>query len=69
MFADHFEDLMLFMKQKMEEKKKEEAEEEKKDDKLQAYIEKIRRVSCYRVKKKRHSPVMMGEAAGEIFQQ
>ena len=32
MFADHFEDLMLFMKQRMEEKKKEEAEEKEKDD-------------------------------------
>ena len=65
MFADHFEDLMLFMKQKMEEeKKKEEAEEEEKDDKLQAYIDRIRRVNCYRVNKKRHSPVMMGRLLG-----
>ena len=64
MFADHFEDLMLFMKQKMEENKKEEAEEEEKDDRLQAYIDKIRRVSCYRVNKKRHSPVMMGRLLG-----
>ena len=66
MFADHFEDLMLFMKQRMEEKKKEEAEEEEKDDRLQAYIDKIRRVSCYRVNKKRHSPVMMGGCWGDL---
>ena len=64
MFADHFEDLMLFMKQRMEEKKKEETVEEEKDDRLQAYIDKIRRVSCYRVNKKRHSPVMMGRLLG-----
>ena len=52
MFADHFEELVLFMKQKLEEKKKEETGEEVKDDSLQAYKDKIRRVNCYRVNKK-----------------
>ena len=48
----------------MEERKKEEAGIEEKDDSLQAYIDKIRRVNCYRVNKKRHSPVMMGRLLG-----
>merc|ERR1711954_591002 len=64
MFADHFEELVLFMKQKMEERKKEETGVEEKDDSLQAYIDKIRRVNCYRVNKKRHSPAMMGQMLG-----
>ena len=66
MFADHFEELILFMKEKMEEeKKKEETEEKESDDKLQAYIDRIRRVNCYRVNKKRHSPIMMGRLIGK----
>ena len=52
MFEDHFEELVLFMKQKLEEKKKEETGEEVKDDSLQAYIDKIRRVNCSRVNNK-----------------
>ena len=47
-----------------EDKKKEDINEEKGDDKLQEYIDRIRRVSCYRVNQKRHSPVMMGRLLG-----
>ena len=61
---DHFEELLHFMKQRLEKKKKEETGEEVKDDSLQAYIDKIRRVNCSRVNKKRHSPVMMGQMLG-----
>ena len=66
MFNDHFEDLMTFLKKKLEEEKqKEEIKEEKDDNRLQEYINRIRRVSCSRVNKKRHSPVMMGRLLGK----
>ena len=48
-----------------EEKEKEETEEKESDDKLQAYIDRIIRVNCYRVNKKRHSPIMMGRLLGK----
>ena len=65
MFNYHFEDLMFYLKGKIEEdKKKEDIKEEKGDDKLQEYIDRIRRVSSYRVNKKRHSPVLMGRLLG-----
>ena len=57
---------MFYLKEKLEEEKqKEETKEEKVDDRLQEYINRIRRVSCYRVNKKRHSPVMMGKLLGK----
>ena len=66
MFSDHFEDLMFYLKEKLEEgKQKEETKAEKDDDRLQEYINRIRRVRCYRVNKKRHSPVMMGRLLGK----
>ena len=66
MFNDHFEDLMFYLKEKLEEgKQKEETKAEKDDDRLQEYINRIRRVRCYRVNKKRHSPVMMGRLLGK----
>ena len=52
---------MSYLKEKLEEdNQKEESKDEKSNDRLQEYINRIRRVSCYRVNKKRHSPVMMG---------
>ena len=51
---------MRISKEELEkEKQKEEIKEEKDDNRLQEYINRIRRVSCNRVNKKRHSPVMM----------
>ena len=66
MFNDHFEDIMFYLKEKLEEEKqKEEIKEEKDDNRLQEYINRIRRVSCYRMNKKRHSSVMMGRLLGK----
>ena len=57
---------MFYLKEKLEEgKQKEETKAEKDDDRLQEYINRIRRVRCYRVNKKRHSPVMMGRLLGK----
>ena len=48
-----------------EELEKEKQKEETKEEKDNEYINRIRRVSCYRVNKKRHSPVMMGRLLGK----
>ena len=66
MFNADFEALISFFTEKiMENRKKEEEKEEKDEERLQKYINRIRRVSCSRVNKKRSSPMMMGKILGK----
>ena len=65
MFNDDFEKLISFFAEKVKEKEKKETGEEEKDEQiLQKYINRIRRISCSRVNKKRSSPMMMGRVLG-----
>ena len=63
MFNDDFEELISFFTEKVKEKEKKEKEEEKDEERLQKYINRIRRISCSRVNKK-SSPMMMGRILG-----
>ena len=65
MFNDDFEKLISFFAEKVKEKEKKETGEEEKDEQiLQKYINRIRRISCLRVNKKRSSPMMIGGVLG-----
>ena len=59
MFNDDFEELISFFTEKVNENKKKEVEE-RDEERLQKYINRIRRMSCSIVNKKRSSPIMMG---------